>query len=219
MEDELGALGGEDALELIDQQHVAEHRHRASPRGSARAAPSRARTCRSRGDRRARGAPARRPATWRQSSEPIEPAAPVTSTVLPATSAATRGRSRRTGSRASRSSTFTSRICVYITRPSTSSRERRQHAVAHVGRACSAGRRGGSRAPGAEGMRDQHLADLVRRDQRRQIVDAAEHRRAADAQPDLRADRRRRSRRRRPAGAGGCSISCSSGCRPSRRRR
>ena len=51
----------------------------------------------------------------------MDPAAPVTSTVLSATRDCSRPRSRRAGLRGRRSSICTSRICVYMTRPSTSS--------------------------------------------------------------------------------------------------
>ncbi len=53
--------------------------------------------------------PAPSAATWRQSSEPIEPPAPVTSTVAPVTYEAIEGMSSSTASRPRTSSTCTSR--------------------------------------------------------------------------------------------------------------
>ena len=61
-------------------------------------------------------------AIWRQSSEPIEPPAPVTSTVSSTTYLATVSRSTSTCSRPSTSSTWTGRICpVRSTSPAISS--------------------------------------------------------------------------------------------------
>ena len=60
--------------------------------------------------RMSREAPAR--ATWRQSSEPIEPPAPVTSTVSPRRYSEIASKSTSTGSRPRMSSTWTGRICA-----------------------------------------------------------------------------------------------------------
>ena len=60
-------------------------------------------------------------ATCRASSEPIEPPAPVTMTVLPSRNSFTDSRSSTTGLRPSRSSTLTSRIRLTFTRPSSTS--------------------------------------------------------------------------------------------------
>ena len=65
--------------------------------------------------------PARKRAIWRHSSEPIEPAAPVTSTERPAISACTRVSSRRTCCRPSRSWTDGFRTWADRTLPLSSS--------------------------------------------------------------------------------------------------
>ncbi len=71
--------------------HVADHVRELRASGACCRTPARCCRARTRSSRAARGAPARSAAIWRQSSEPIEPPAPVTSTTRPCSHAVQAG--------------------------------------------------------------------------------------------------------------------------------
>ena len=156
-------------------------------------------------------------AIWRHSSEPMEPAAPVTSTACPRGTAAPRSVELHRP-RASRSSTLTSRICVYMTRPSTSSPRLGSTRLANA-----APRRTLDDAP----QRGRHADGIAISTSPTSYCAhsvgcasiRAQHRQAADAEPDLRADRRRRSRPPRSEPRPALDLLAAAECPPSRRQR
>ena len=143
------------------------------------------------------------PAIWRQSSEPIEPPAPVTSTVSSREVRRDRSRSTSTGSRPRTSSTCTGRICArgrvagdqLVAGPAASSPARRPRAATSTIRWRA--------SPGRGRDRDQHLVRAVVAQEARQLVRRPEHADAVDAQVLLarvvvdEADRRGAERRLR----------------------
>ena len=145
--------------------------------------------------------------SWRQSSEPIEPPAPVTSTVLSLTYDATSRRSTSTCSRPSTSSTCTGRIWAPRLRSPAISSCRPGSVFTTTCSARHVSTIFRRTSPRRRRHRDQHLVGLVVAQQLREVVGGAEHLHAVDAVTALAAGRRRRSR---SACSASCRLRCSS---------
>ena len=124
-------------------------------------------------------------AIWRQSSDPIEPPAPVTSTVWPLRYDATSSKSTSTCSRPSTSSTCTGRIWPARSRSPEMSSYRPGSVFTGTFPACAASTTSAAHLARGGRDRDQHLVGLVLAHEPWQLGHRPEHPDAEDARVPL----------------------------------